>query len=134
MRKHVFGGFRQGQTQPQKMVRLLKFLNLEKHKLDYMSPVFCICENKDAVTAKLISAFVFATPIVQSLYFLIPKFQASSHLLWLYSPSDLVGNPDDRFSHKEAHIISAAEHGSSESLFYHKHGFSHDAAHTILGQ
>ena len=53
-------------------------------------PTFCICENKDAdqlrgnreaVTAKLISAFVFATQIVQSLYFLNPKFQASSHLL-----------------------------------------------------
>ena len=39
-----------------------------------------------AVTAKLISAFVFATWIVQSLYFLNPKFQVSSHLLWLYSP------------------------------------------------
>ena len=37
-----------------------------------------------AVTAKLISSFVFATRIVQSLYFLNPKFQASSHLLWLY--------------------------------------------------
>ena len=34
---------------------------------------------------KLISAFVFATWIVQSLYYLYPKFQASSHLLWLYS-------------------------------------------------
>ena len=39
-----------------------------------------------AVTAKLISAFVFATEILQSLYFLNPKFQASSHLQWLYSP------------------------------------------------
>ena len=39
-----------------------------------------------AVTAKLISAFVFATQIVQSFYFLNPKFQASSHLLFLYSP------------------------------------------------
>ena len=53
-------------------------------------PVFCICENKDAdisfaVTAKRISAFVFAIQIVQSLYFLYPKFQASSHRLWLYS-------------------------------------------------
>ena len=37
------------------------------------------------VTAKLISAFVFTTRIVQSLYFLNPKFQASSYLLWLYS-------------------------------------------------
>ena len=39
-----------------------------------------------AVTAKLISAFVFTKLIVQSLYYLNPKFQASSHLLWLYSP------------------------------------------------
>ena len=38
------------------------------------------------VTTKLISAFVFAARIVQSLYFLNAKFQASSHLLWLYSP------------------------------------------------
>ena len=34
-----------------------------------------------AVTAKPISAFVFAKRIVQSLYFLNPKFQASRHLL-----------------------------------------------------
>ena len=33
------------------------------------------------VTAKLISAFVFATWLVQFLYFLKTKFQASSHLL-----------------------------------------------------
>ena len=39
-----------------------------------------------AVTTKLISAFVFATGIVQSLYYLHPKFQASSHLLCLPSP------------------------------------------------
>ena len=39
-----------------------------------------------AVTAQLTSAFAFATWIVQSRYFLNPKFQASSHLLWLYSP------------------------------------------------
>ena len=43
-------------------------------------PAFCICENKDAdqlrsycaadpVTAQLISAFVFAIRIVQSLYY-----------------------------------------------------------------
>ena len=38
------------------------------------------------VTAKLISTFVFTTWIVQSLYFLSQKFQASSQLLWLYSP------------------------------------------------
>ena len=39
-----------------------------------------------AVTAKLISAFVFATQIVQSLFFLNPKFQASRYLRWLHSP------------------------------------------------
>ena len=36
-----------------------------------------------AVTAKLITALVFATWYVQSLYFLNPRFQASNHLLWL---------------------------------------------------
>ena len=39
-----------------------------------------------AVTAKLISAFVFDIRIVQSLYFLKTKFHDSNHLLWLYSP------------------------------------------------
>ena len=38
-----------------------------------------------AVTAQLISDFVFATWIVRSLFYLNPKFQASSHLLWVYS-------------------------------------------------
>ena len=41
--------------------------------------------NRFAVTAKLISASVFATRIVQSLYFLNPKFEASRHLQLLYS-------------------------------------------------
>ena len=38
-----------------------------------------------AVKVKLISAFVFATRIVQFFYFLNPKFPACSHLLCLYS-------------------------------------------------
>ena len=55
----------------------------------YMSHVtrkqdFRLGENKGAVTAKLISAFVFATWIVQFLFFLNPKIQASSHLLKLH--------------------------------------------------
>ena len=50
-------------------------------------PTFCICENKDAdqlrgYRAKLISTFVCATWIAQ---YLDTKFQASSHLQWLYS-------------------------------------------------
>ena len=52
-------------------------------------PDFCICENEDADqlrgNAKLISAFVFATWIVQSLFYLNPKFQAYTYLMWLYS-------------------------------------------------
>ena len=49
-------------------------------------PAFCICENKDA--DQLRSNLV------------------SSHLLWLYSPVcwDLVGNPEDQFSHNEAQL------------------------------
>ena len=39
-----------------------------------------------AVSAKLISAFVFTTRIVQSLYSLNLKFQAFSHILWLCNP------------------------------------------------
>ena len=38
------------------------------------------------LTAKLINVFVFATPIVQFLFFSNRKFQASNHLLWLPRP------------------------------------------------
>ena len=53
-------------------------------------PAFCICKNKDADQLRGNHAAdqrlcFFATRIVQHLYFLNPKFQASSHLLWLYS-------------------------------------------------
>ena len=53
-------------------------------------------------------AFVFATRIVQPLYLLNPKFQASSHFQWPTARfvSDLVGNPEDRFSHNEAQILN----------------------------
>ena len=47
-------------------------------------PTFCIYEKKGSdhfgVTVNLLSTFVFATGIVQFLYFLNPKFPASSHL------------------------------------------------------
>ena len=78
------------------------------------NPAFCICENKDAdqllsnctVTAQLTSAFVFAIQIVQSLFNLNPKFQASVIFCGCTARflSDLVGNPEDGFSHNEAHI------------------------------
>ena len=48
-------------------------------------PTICIGENKDADqlrgNVKLISAFVFATQIVLFLFYLNPKFQASSSFL-----------------------------------------------------
>ena len=47
-------------------------------------PAVCICENKDADQLHGYHAFVFATWTVQSLYFLNPKYQASSHLLRLH--------------------------------------------------
>ena len=58
-----------------------------------------------AVTAQLISAFVFATLIVLFLYFLSPNFSASSHLLCLYR-SVCVGpvlKPHCWFSHDVPH-------------------------------
>ena len=62
-----------------------------------------------ALTAQLISAFVFTTKIVKSLYFLNLIFQGSSHILWRYSPlcvrAGLVGNPKDRFCRDSAHMI-----------------------------
>ena len=70
----------------------------------------CICENKDAdqlaVTAKLISAFVFTTQTVQFLFFLNPKFPASSHLQRLYSSVCVrpVQKPHCWFSHDATHF------------------------------
>ena len=61
-----------------------------------------------AVTAKLISAFVFATLKVQFLFFLNPKFQASSHLQCLYSPVCVgpVQKPHYLFSHEADHMYT----------------------------
>ena len=64
------------------------------------------------VTAKLISAFVFTTRVVQFIFFLNPKFQASSHLLRLHRP-DCVGpvrKPHCWFSHEAAHLLTRLIH------------------------
>ena len=54
------------------------------------NPAFCICENKDADQQRSNGAadqrLCFAIRVVQCLYYLYQKFQASSHILWLYSP------------------------------------------------
>ena len=80
-------------------------------------PAFCIsCENKDADQLRgnrEADQRLFFRYIVQSLYFLNAKFQAFSHLVRFYSlvRVDLVGNPKDRFSHKEAHLSCYFPHG-----------------------
>ena len=78
-------------------------------------PGFCICENKEAdqlcgnreADHRLCFRYI-DRQIVQSLFFLNTKFQASSHLVWLYSLVCMGPGrkPEDRFSHNEAHIMS----------------------------
>ena len=73
-------------------------------------PTICIGKNKTktkTVTAKLISAFVFATRIVQFLFYLNPKFQASSSFLCLYKLICVgpVRKPHCWFSHEAAQMI-----------------------------
>ena len=67
-------------------------------------PVFHICENKGA--DQLCSNFVFATWTVQFLFFLNPKFPASSLLLCLYNSVCVrpVRKPNLWFSHDGAQI------------------------------
>ena len=71
------------------MLRLSGFLFIYL-SLVVRKPAFCICENKDAEQlrgnreADQRLCFFFAR-IVQSLYFQNPKFQASNHLLYMYS-------------------------------------------------
>ena len=69
------------------------------HEPRYEKTGFLHVRKQRRRSAKLISAFVFAKRIVQSLYYLNSKFQASRHLLWLYSLV-CVGpgrKPEDRF-------------------------------------
>ena len=73
-------------------------------------PTFCICKNKDVDQLcgnREADQRLFATQIEQSLFFLNPKFQASSHLLQLYSLI-CVGpgrKPECWFSHDAAHMF-----------------------------
>ena len=58
------------------------------------------------VTGKLISAFVFAAGIALFIFFLNPKFQASSFCGCADRfVLDLVGNPEDRFSCVMAQMV-----------------------------
>ena len=95
-------------------------------------PTICIGENKGAdqfaVTAKLISAFVFATRTVQFLFYLNPKFQASSLLLCLYRPVCVgpVRKPHCWFSHEVAQIV-ISEHISKLLVSYFEYGWFTEA-------
>ena len=75
-------------------------------------PAFSICENKDAnqLRGDREADQRLCFRYMDSTIFLLPKskFQTSSHLLWCGCTArfvwDLVGNPEDRFSHTEAHL------------------------------
>ena len=82
-----------------------------------------------AVTAKLISAFVFATWIVHGpfLFFLNPKFQASSHPLWLHRPICVGAGRKPRrpvFSCRGSYIIDNLTNGMNMFSFIISHIFS----------
>ena len=65
----------------------LRYLVFEpRHEKPFFVYAKTKAQTSCAVTAQLISAFVFATKIVQSLFFLNLKFLASSHLLWVCGP------------------------------------------------
>ena len=73
-------------------------------------PTICIGENKDADQLRgnreADHAFVFATRIVQFLFYLYPKFQASSSFLRLYRLVCVgpIQKPHRWFSHEAAHM------------------------------
>ena len=56
-------------------------------------------QRRRSVTAKLISAFVFATRGVLFIFYLYPKFLALCCDCTVWFVSDLVGNSNCRFSH-----------------------------------
>ena len=68
-------------------------------------------DHRLAVTAKLIIAFVFATPTVQFLFYLNPKFQASRSFLLLCRPVCVrpIRKPHCWFSHEAAQINNMAK-------------------------
>ena len=70
-------------------------------------PTICIGENKDADQLRGNRTFIFATRIEQFLFYLNPKFQASSSFLCLYK-SVCVGpgrKPHCWFSHEAALML-----------------------------
>ena len=73
-----------------------------KRSITRRKPDFCLCKNKGTDqlcrNCQLISAFVFATQILQWLFFFNPKFQPFSHLLYVHMPICVRPCREPRFS------------------------------------
>ena len=72
-------------------------------------PAFCICENKDAdqLRGNREADQHFCFRFTDSTIPLLPKAEIPCIFCGCtaWCMSDLVGNPEDRFSHNEAHIL-----------------------------
>ena len=72
-------------------------------------PVYCICENKDAGHSEADQrlCFRYTDSTISLLLIKIRNFKPPAIFCGCTARfmSDLVGNPEDRFSHIEAHII-----------------------------
>ena len=85
---------------------LESLLSVDDLSLVMRKPAFCICEIKGAGNSAADQRLCFR---YIRIYFLNPKFHASSHLLLLYSiVLPLLGNPEDRFSRVRVPTILAA--------------------------
>ena len=80
-------------------------------------PAFCICGNKDADQLRgnreADQRLCFHYKVVQSLYYLNPKFQASSHLLRLYRPVGVGPGRNSRrpvFSERGSYLFLYTKH------------------------
>ena len=83
-------------------------------------PAFCMCENKDAdqlrsncaADQRLCFRCTDSTiPFLSKSEILKPLALFCGSTAWFMS--DLVGNPEDRFSHNEAHVMSSV--GNAET-------------------
>ena len=88
-------------------------------------PAFCICENKDADQLRSNCAadqrlcFRYTDCTIPT-HYLNPKFQASSHLLWLYSPVCVGTDRKPRrpvFSQRGFNIMRASSRKPLSSVF-----------------
>ena len=88
-------------------------------------PAFCICENKDAdqlrgyreADQRLCFRYIDSTiPLVPKIRNFEPLAILCGTTAWFVS--DLVGNPEDRFSHNEAQMMFAYAHSKGTHPVY----------------